>query len=155
MRGVVFKVTMWILSILSVVAVVPLVWNYFCKKSELDKVRSAYGQEIEIAGIKMTADVKGQGNKPTIILLPGWGSASPILEFLPLAKALAENFCVITIEPFGYGLSDGNSTERTVSTIVKELHECTQKLGCKEYYLMAHSISGLYSLYWADEYPKR
>ena len=79
MRGVVFKVTMWILSILSVIAVVPLVWNYFCKKSELDKVRSAYGQEIEIAGIKMTADVKGQGNKPTIILLPGWGSSSPIL----------------------------------------------------------------------------
>ena len=94
------------------IQVVPLVWNYFCKKSELDKVRSAYGQEIEIAGIKMTADVKGQGNKPTIILLPGWGSASPILEFLPLAKALAENFCVITIEPFGYGLSDGNSTEQ-------------------------------------------
>ncbi len=154
MRGVVFKVTMWILSILSVIAVVPLVWNYFCKKSELDKVRSAYGQEIEIAGIKMTADVKGQGNKPTIILLPGWGSASPILEFLPLAKALAENFCVITIEPFGYGLSDGNSTERTISTIVRELHECTQKLGCKEYYLMAHSISGLYSLYWANEYPQ-
>ncbi len=154
MRGVIFNVTMWILSILSIIAVVPLVWNYFCKKSELDKVRSAYGQGIEIAGIKMTADVKGQGNEPTIILLPGWGSASPILEFLPLAKALAENFCVITIEPFGYGLSDENSKERKISIIVEELHECTQKLGCGEYYLMAHSISGLYSLYWANEYPQ-
>ena len=71
-----------------------------------------------------------------------------------MAKALAENFCVITIEPFGYGLSDGNSTERTISTIVRELHECIQRLGYKEYYLMAHSISGLYSLYWANEYPK-
>lgn len=111
MRGVIFKVAMWILSILSIIAVVPLVWNYFYKRSELDKVRLAYGQEIEIAGIKMAADVKGQGNEPIIILLPGWGSASPVLEFLPLAKALAENFCVITIEPFGYGLSDGNSTE--------------------------------------------
>lgn len=76
------------------------------------------------------------------------------MEFLPLAKALAENFCVITIEPFGFGLSDENSTERKISTIVKELHECTQKLGCEEYYLMAHSISGLYSLYWANEYPQ-
>ncbi len=154
MRGVIFKVAMWILSILSIIAVVPLVWNYFYKRSELDKVRLAYGQEIEIAGIKMAADVKGQGNEPIIILLPGWGSASPVLEFLPLAKALAENFCVITIEPFGYGLSDGNSTERTISTIVKELHECTQKLGCGKYYLMAHSISGLYLLYWANEYPQ-
>lgn len=54
MRGVIFKVTMWILSILSGIAVVPLIWNYFYKKRELDKVRSAYGQEIEISGIKMT-----------------------------------------------------------------------------------------------------
>lgn len=149
-----FKAVKRILPILSVVAVVPLTWNFFIKKSELNKVQSAYGQEIEIAGLKMIVDVKGQGNEPTIILLPGWGSASPVLEFLPLTKALAEKFRVITIEPFGYGLSDGNATEREISTIVEELHECTQKLGCEEYYLMAHSISGLYSLYWANEYPQ-
>ncbi len=149
-----FKVVKQILPILSIVTVVPLTWNLFLKKRELNKVQSAYGQEIEIAGLKMVVDVKGQWNEPTIIVLPGWGSASPVLEFLPLAKALAENFRVITIEPFGYGLSDGNTTEREISTIVEELHECTQKLGCEEYYLMAHSISGLYSLYWANEYPQ-
>ena len=149
-----FKAVKRILPIISIVTVVPLTWNYFLKKRELNKVQSAYGKELEIAGLKMVVDVKARGNEPTIILLPGWGSASPVLEFLPLAKALAENFCVITIEPFGYGLSDGNTTEREISTIVEELHECTQKLGCEEYYLMAHSISGLYSLYWANEYSQ-
>ncbi len=38
--------------------------------------------------------------------------------------------------------------------IVDEPHECTQKLGCDRYYLMAHSLSGLYSLYWANTYPQ-
>ena len=150
----IFKSLKRILPILSVGAAVPLTWNFLCKKNELNKIKSAYGQELEIAGHKMVVDVKGRGNKPTIILLTGWGSASPVLEFLPLAKALMEKFRVITIEPFGYGLSDENSAEREISTIVEELHECTQRLECEEYYLMAHSISGLYSLYWANEYPQ-
>lgn len=30
----------------------------------------------------------------------------------------------------------------------------SKKLGCEEYYLMAHSISGLYSLFWAKEFPQ-
>lgn len=154
MKERIFNAVKRIMPIVSVGVVVPLTWNFLCRKSELRKIQSAYGQELEVAGLKMVADVKGQGNEPTIILLPGWGSASPVLEFLPLAKALAENFCVITIEPFGYGLSDENSVERDISIIVEELHECTQKLGCKEYYLMAHSISGLYSLYWANKYPQ-
>lgn len=154
MKERIFNAVKRIMPIVSVGVVVPLTWNFLCRKSELSKIQSVYGQELEVAGLKMVADVKGQGNEPTIILLPGWGSASPVLEFLPLAKALAENFCVISIEPFGYGLSDENSVERDISIIVEELHECTQKLGCKEYYLMAHSISGLYSLYWANKYPQ-
>ena len=102
----------------------------------------------------MTVDIKGEDNETTIILLPSWGSPSPILEFLPLAEELSEDFWVITIEPFGYGLSDKVGTEREISVIVEELHECTQKLGCDQYYLMAHSLSGLYSLYWANAYPQ-
>lgn len=154
MKEQIFKARKRMLPMVLVGVVVPLTWNFLCRKSELSKIQSAFGHELEVAGHKIIVDVQGQGNEPTIILLPGWGSASPVLEFLPLAKALAENFCVITIEPFGYGLSDANSKERKISIIVEELHECTQKLGCKEYYLMAHSISGLYSLYWANEYPQ-
>lgn len=33
-------------------------------------------------------------------------------------------------------------------------HGCAQELGCRQYYLMAHSISGLYSLYWANACPE-
>lgn len=102
----------------------------------------------------MVVDIKGEENESTIILLPGWGSPSPVLEFFPLAEKLSENFRVITIEPFGYGLSDRTGKERKIDTIVEELHECVEQLGCDQYYLMAHSLSGIYSLYWVNAYPE-
>lgn len=154
MRKKVLRIMKWIFLILLGVAAVLLVWNFFCKKAEQSKIEAAYGKAIEVDGHSMVVDVKGEGNETTIILLPGWGSASPILEFLPLAEELSEDFRVITIEPFGYGLSDSVGTEREIGVVVEELHECTQKLGCDQYYLMPHSLSGLYSLYWANAYPQ-
>lgn len=61
---------------------------------------------------------------------------------------------MVTIEPLGYGLSDRTRRPREMDRIMRELHGCAQKLGCDRYYLMAHSISGIYSLYWANAYPK-
>lgn len=148
------KLIKWIFIIILGIGVVMLIWNFFCRRAEQYKVENAYGQMIEVNGHSMVVDMKGEDNEITIILLPGWGSPSPILEFLPLAEKLSEEFRVITIEPFGYGLSDRVGTEREISVIVDELHECTQKLGCDRYYLMAHSLSGLYSLYWANVYPQ-
>lgn len=105
---------------------------------------------VRVDGCNMVVDVRGEGNIPTIILLPGWGSPSPVLEFLPLAKELAKKFRVITVD---YGFSDQSNKERKIDAIVKELHECTKELGCDQYYLMAHSISSVYSLYWTNTYP--
>lgn len=154
MRKKVLRIMKWIFLILLGVAAALMVWNFFCKKAEQSKIEAAYGKAIEVKGHSMVVDVKGEENETTIILLPGWGSASPVLEFLPLAEELSEDFRVITIEPFGYGLSDRIGTEREISVVVEELHECTQKLGCDQYYLMPHSLSGLYSLYWANTYPQ-
>ena len=150
----ILKVMQWVLGIILGVAAALLVWNFICKKAEQSKIENAYGKTVEVNGNSMVVDIKGEDNETTIILLPGWGCASPIMEFLPLADMLSEDFKVITIEPFGYGLSDRVGTEREISVIVDELHECTQKLGCDRYYLMAHSLSGLYSLYWANTYPQ-
>lgn len=154
MRKFIFKVIKWILLALILILAVMVVWNYICKRNEADKVKDAYGQSVEVADKNMVVDIKGEENKTTIILLPGWGSPSPVLEFLPLAEQLSEEFKVVTIEPFGYGLSDVAGMERNIDTIVEELHECVKELGCNQYYLMAHSLSGLYSLYWANAYPQ-
>ena len=154
MRKKILKVMKWVLGIIIIVAAALLLWNFICKKAEQPKIENAYGKAVEVNGNSMVVDIKGEDNETTIILLPGWGSASPIMEFLPLAEILSEDFRVITIEPFGYGLSDRVGTEREIGMVVEELHECTKKLGCDQYYLMAHSLSGLYSLYWANAYPQ-
>lgn len=154
MRKKILKVIKWIFYALLVVVAIQIIWNFICKKTELSKIEAAYGTCVEINGHNMVVNIEGEENETTIILLPGWGSASPILEFLPLVKELSKDFRVITIEPFGYGLSDRIGEEREISLVVEELHQCTQKLGCDQYYLMAHSLSGLYSLYWANAYPK-
>ncbi len=65
---------------------------------------------------------------------------------------LAQHFTVVTIEPLGYGLSDETGEERTIENIVKELHECRKKLGYSRYFLLGHSISGVYALYYANCY---
>ena len=144
----------WMLLILLGAVVILVIWNFICKKADQSRIEAAYGSAIEVNGHNMTVDIKGKDNEITIILLPGWGSPSPVMEFLPLAEELSEDFRVIIIEPFGYGLSDKIETEREISVIVEELHECTRELGCDQYYLMAHSLSGLYSLYWANIYPQ-
>lgn len=154
MRKKTFKIIKRVFFVLLVIAAVLMSWNFVCKKTEQPKIEGAYGSIVEVNGHDMVVSTEGAENETTIILLPGWGSASPVLEFLPLAKELSKDYRVITIEPFGYGLSDQSGEERGISQVVEELHECTRKLGCDQYYLMAHSLSGLYSLYWANAYPE-
>ena len=154
MRKKILKIMKWAGLILLGAAAALMIWNFICKQAEQSKIQAAYGTVVEVNGHNMVVDIKGEDNETTIILLPGWGSSSPVLEFLPLAEELSKDFRVITIEPFGYGLSDRVGTERVISVVVEELHECTQKLGCDQYYLMPHSLSGLYSLYWANAYPQ-
>lgn len=52
------------------------------------------------------------------------------------------------------GLSDQAETEHSVENIAEELHCCLQELGGEKYYLMAHSIAGLYSVYYANTYSE-
>ncbi len=144
----------WILLLVLFSVLALILWNQICKFRDSKLLINAYGQVVEVDGKKMVIDIQGEENETAIILLPGSASASPVLEFLPLAEALSEHYRVITIEPFGYGLSDTTNSNRDMDTVVKELHECVSVLGYDHYFLMAHSLSGLYSLYWANTYPE-
>ena len=144
----------WIIGITIIFILLGIIWNTICKKIDEYKIKEAYGNSVQIDGKSMVVEIAGaEHDGPPIILLPGLGEPSPILEFKPLASELAKKYKVITIEPFGYGLSDGTKRDRTIENIVEELHECVKNLGEEEYYLMGHSISGIYSLYWSQIYP--
>lgn len=81
MRKKFLKIIEWILLIIIFIIIVLSIWNLICKEKEQSEIQSAYGQPLEVMGKNMIADVKGEENAITIIVLPGWGSPSPVLEF--------------------------------------------------------------------------
>jgi len=87
------------------------------------------------------------------VLLPGFGTSSPVLDFEPLVADLAVDHRVIVVEPFGYGLSDGTDRDRTTANIVTEVHEALRELHIDRYVLMGHSIAGVYAIEYANRYP--
>jgi len=125
--------------------------NIVCNKFEQGKIGS-YGQPVTVDGKDMNVFIQGEGEE-TIVLLPGYGTAAPALDFKPLIDELSPFYKVVVIEPFGYGLSDLTEKERSTENIVSEIHEALQQLHIERYILMGHSISGLYGLDYVDKYP--
>ncbi|SEG71665.1 alpha/beta fold hydrolase [Paenibacillus sp. UNC499MF] len=111
-----------------------------------------YGQTVAVDGKSMNVFIQGKGEE-TVVLLPGFGTAAPALDFKPLIEELSPFYKVVAVEPFGYGLSDGTGKERTTENIVSEIHEALQSLQIDKYILMAHSISGIYGLHYVNKYP--
>lgn len=108
---------------------------------------------VEINNKKMNTLVKGNGNQ-TIVLLSGWGTEDPINDFTPLINELSSHFRVVALEYFGYGKSDVTEKERTNKEFTEEIRSTLKNLNINPpYVLMPHSMSGLYSLYYANTYP--
>lgn len=141
-----------ILTVLVVFVASVYVVNLISKEREQGKIE-AYGQKVLVDGKQMNVLIQGDG-KETIVLLPGYGTASPVLDFKPLVKELSPYYRVVVIEPFGYGLSDDTDKARTSQNIVDEIHKCLQKLNIKKYTLMGHSIAGIYGLEYVNQYEK-
>lgn len=125
--------------------------NVVASDAESSKIES-YGQRVDVNGSKMNVLVTGSGLKD-VVLLPGFGTSSPVLDFAPLVRDLAKDHRVIVVEPLGYGLSDGTDRERTTENIVQEVHSALQSLHVNRYILMGHSIAGIYGIDYVKRYP--
>lgn len=132
-----------VIAILLFIATVYTV-NKISSHSE-QKRMEPYGQHVAVDGKQMNVFIHGRGEE-TIVILPGYGTAAPALDFKPLISELIPYYKVVVSEPFGHGLSDQTQKERSTANIVSEIHEALQSLQINRYILMAHSISGLYSL---------
>lgn len=102
------------------------------------------------SGISFSDDTKS-----TVVMLPGMGVPSPNLYFKPLAQELDDTYNVIIVEPFGYGLSDQTSTDRSVENINGDLNKALNALEVDECILLVHSISGVYGLNFVNDYPDK
>ena len=143
----------WSFFTVVVLLIISTCWNLVSGLAEKSKtISNTYGKTMDINGRTMIYDIKGEENDKTIVILPGMGSTSPVLEFEPLAEKLSQNYKVITLEPLGYGFSEQTDAKRTVENVVLELRTCIAKLGITKYYLMAHSYGGIYTLEWSNKY---
>lgn len=111
-----------------------------------------YGQKLTVFDSTMNVVIDGDGPE-TIVLLTGFGTASPRLDFTPMIDELKDDYKVVTIEPFGYGLSGQTDRPRNLENMAEEIHEVVTQLNIDQFILMGHSISGLYSLEYVNQYP--
>ena len=139
-------------AVLAVGLATTTVVNVVASEGESQRIES-YGQRVAVDGGEMNVLITGAGPE-NVVLLPGFGTASPVLDFGPLVKDLAADHRVIVVEPFGYGLSDGTDKERTTENIVQEVHGALEALDVDRYTLMGHSIAGLYGIDYARRYPE-
>ncbi len=118
-----------------------------------NKIEGSYGQLVEINEKKMNVSVSGSGDQ-VVVFLPQTAETSPYFAYLPLTDEMAEDYTTVVIEPFGYGLSEDTEEERTVENLSDEIHRMLQALGYDEYILASDSGSGLYALYYMNQYPE-
>ena len=139
-----------IVAVLALALATTAVVNVAATSAEAERIES-YGQLVPVDGREMNVEISGSGDE-TIVLLPGFGTAAPALDFSPLITELAANYRVVAVEPFGYGLSDGTDVPRTTENMVTEVHEALRALDIDRYVLMGHSIAGIYGLDYAERY---
>lgn len=112
-----------------------------------------YGQKVTIDAGDINVYRNG-GSGPTMVLLSGYGTPAPAIDFAPLIREL-DAFNVIVVEGFGYGYSDLSVGDRTIENITAELHEVLAKLQVDEpVILVGHSVGGIYARYYANAYPE-
>lgn len=140
-----------LVAVVGVALAVTSISNAVATSAEAKEIEP-YGQKVDVDGKKMNVVVSGQGDQ-TIVLLPGFGTSSPALDFGPLTEKLDARYRTVVVEPFGYGLSDQTDRPRTSANIVTEVHDALGELDIHRYILMGHSIAGIYGLEYANAYP--
>lgn len=120
--------------------------NVISNLSEQKRIEP-YGQHVSVDGENMNVLIQGNVEE-TVVLLPGFGTATPVLDFKLLIEELSPFYKVVVVEPFGYRLSDLTEKERSTENILSEIHEALQNLHIDRYILMGHSISGIYGSFF-------
>jgi pimeloyl-ACP methyl ester carboxylesterase len=119
-----------------------------------ESLSQPYGQLVTLpGGGAVNTAVSGTGEE-TFVIMPGFGSVSPVLEFAPLVDDLDDHATVVVAEPFGYGYSDRRTkADRTLENMSSELHQTLAALHVRRPILVAHSIGALYALDYVNRFP--
>ncbi|MEW9093473.1 MAG: alpha/beta hydrolase [Clostridiaceae bacterium] len=151
------KIILWIIGIIVGLIALAMLTGFTLHntyyKSQLEEIKP-YGKMVEVDNESMHVYSMGNGEE-TIVLLAGHGVPLPSADFAPLMRELSKKYTVVTVEYFGVGFSDETDKPRTCENYMNEIRTSLDKAGFKPpYILMPHSISGIYSEYYATKYPE-
>lgn len=150
---IVGKVLLALVIVLVSTLLVIYVYNRIKIKQEEPLLANPLGQMVEVDGHMMCVYEEGEGEH-TLLFLSGSGTAAPILDFKSIYSLLKDNYHIVVIEKFGYGFSDVVDDERSFDTILRQDREALEKAGIEgPFVLCPHSMSGLESIMWAQDYP--
>ena len=151
-KGKKFMVILWILAVIAFFMLIGSILHMTYFKNEKEKIK-IYGEMVSVYDGKMHIYKMGTG-KEKIILLPGLNVALPSAEFGPLMRQLSKKYTVVCIDYFGVGFSSQTKRDRNSENYIEEIRMVLKKAGIKApYVLMPHSISSVYSEYYAAKYP--
>lgn len=142
-----------IVAVIAVFMLIGAILHAAYFKGKLEQIKP-YGQLVDVDDGRMHVYSMGNDEK-TIVLLPGMGVSLPSADFAPLMRKLSEKYTVVCVEYFGVGFSSDTSKPRTCENYVEEIRTALSQAGFKApYVLMPHSISSIYSEYYAAKYPQ-
>jgi len=145
----IFKI---VISVLLISLIVGVVAENISLKLDSSKY-TPVGKLVEVNEKKMHVFGVGSGDN-TIVLVPGYGTASPYVDFEPLWSRISNKNRVVVVERFGYGFSDTSIKGRSIANVVKEMKEALKLSGEKPpYTLVGHSLGGTISVAYAQAYP--
>ena len=132
LKKIFFKLSVW-LDMLKGFFIYLIVWililffgsmiiHQILKMGELSNTyKGEYKKLVEVDNDKMmNVVVYGEGEK-TIVILPGFGSQSPVIQYKAIADSLKDSYSVAVVEYYGYGYSMITKKDRTLDNIVDEV----------------------------------
>ena len=112
------------------------------------------GKMVDVDDHAMHVYAEGDGEQ-TIVFLSGGGTSAPVLDFKPLWTKLSPTYTIAVVEKAGYGWSEVATVSREIDVILEESRTALELAGVQPpYVLVAHSMSGLEAIRWAQMYPE-
>lgn len=135
-----------VLAIIGVLLVVSTIGNWVISLRQYPDLVDKYQSCVYLGTECMNTYREGNGNK-TVVIIPDFEVLVPFVDYRPLIDELSLDYDVLLVEPYGKGLSDITSEERTLNKIVNELHRVISLSGVSDQYiLMTSGYGSLYAL---------
>ena len=110
--------------------------------------------KIILNGLEINYKIAGLTDKPTILILHGWGSKSD--KWMKVAEILSQNnFSVVVPDLPGFGKSGAPSFAWSTEDYCNFVEQFVQSVGLENFYLLGHSFGGGIAAVYASTFPSR